>query len=222
MAVDSLDVMNRALAKLPASPISDEDETSLEARECRRFYPVVVSNMLEGPQEFSFAKQRVILALAATNDRDDEWLYAYVLPSNCASPIRVLPDFASLGISIPVPLSGDPYAEAWASSELSGFETPYILDGDTIYSNEQYAVLEYVIDDIAGLRVSQLVIEALSCELAAKICVPIKKDSARENTLKGEAEIAWERAIADDRNRQPEYYSGYTPEAIAARHGSIC
>lgn len=218
--MDSLDVKNRALAKLPASAIADEDEDSLEARETRRYYPAAVSSLLEGPYEWSWAKQRVTLAEAGTNDRPNEWLYAYTLPSTAASVVRVLPDLDALGIQVPVPLPGDPYAEAWAYSQLEGVETPYVLDGEIIYSNEQNAILEFIVNDIANLRVSKLVENALVDDLAAKICVPIKKDSQREQQLKADAEISLQRAIADDHNRQPDNYGCYVPETIAARHGT--
>jgi hypothetical protein len=221
MAADSLDICNQALAKIAASPIADMNETSLEARECRRFYPQVISNLLEGPHEWSFSKQRVTLA-TVTNDRVSEWAYAYQLPSNCASPIRLLPDFSSLGISIPVPLPGEPYAETWAwSSTLAEFAAPYVLDGETIYANDVNATLEYIVSDIANLRVSQMFIQAAILHLAALLAVPVKKDSARAKDMLQQAEVAEQRAIADDENNQPQSYGDYTPETIAARHG-IC
>jgi hypothetical protein len=218
MPADSLDICNKALAKIVAKPIADMDENSLEARECRRFYPQVISNMLEGPHEWGFSTQRVTLA-TVTNDRPDEWLYAYQLPSNCASPIRVLPNFDGLGIAVPVPLPGQPYAEAWAAI-IADFQAEYILDGEIIYTNEVNATLEYIVNDITGLRVSQLFIQAVILKLASELAMPVKKDSAREKDLLTQAEIAEQRAIADDRNREPASYGNYIPENIAARHGA--
>jgi hypothetical protein len=218
MAADQLDISNRAIGRIGAKPIASIDEASLEARECRRFYPSVIANMLEGPQDWSFAKQRVLLA-EVDNGRPDEWAYAYQLPSNCASPVRLLPDLSGLGLSIPVPLPGDPYAETWFFANLSGLEATYILDDDVIYTNEPTATLEYIINDIANLNVSNLVIQAVVLQLAAEIAIPVKKDAAVRKDALGEAEVAWERAIADDRNRQPETWGDYTSEAIIARHG---
>jgi hypothetical protein len=218
MQADQLDISNRAIGRIAAAPIADIDEDSLEARECRRFYPSVISNMLESPQDWSFARQRVLLA-EVDNDRPDEWAYAYHLPSNCASPIRVIPDLEGLGLSLPIPLSNDPYFEVWANAALAGIESVYVIDDNVIYTNETNATLEYVIDDIAGLRVSNLVIEAVRLQLAAEIAIPVKKDSNLRTAILQEAEVAWQKAIADDRNRQPETYAGYIPEGIAARHG---
>lgn len=221
MAADSLDICNQALDAVNAPNIADINERSLEAEKCRRHYPRAVSKMLEGPHEWSFARQRVTLA-TVTNDRASEWAYAYQLPSNCASPIRLLPDFSSLGISIPVPLPGEPYAEAWAwSSTLADFAAPYVLDGQTIYANDASATLEFVVNDIANLNVSALFTEALVFRLAYYLAVSLKKDSAREKDMLQQAEVAEQRAIADDENNQPQSYGDYTPETIAARHG-IC
>jgi hypothetical protein len=218
MAADQLDIFNRAVGRIAGKPVADVEENSLEARECRRFYPSVISNMLEAPQEWSFAKQRVLLASVA-NLRPNEWVSAYQLPSNCASPVRLIPDLAGLGLGVPIPLPGEPYAETWWFSTFADIEAPYVLDGTTIFTNEVNATLEYVVNDIAGLNVSQLVIEAIRLQLAAEIAIPVKKDSALRKDILGEAEIAWERAIADDRNRQPETYGDYVSETLLARHG---
>jgi hypothetical protein len=215
-----LSIDNLALAYLPAARISSVNEDSLEARECRRFYPEVMADMLEGPHDWSFANQRGLLAALATNDRDQEWLYAYALPSNLGSPIRVIPDLAGAGFAVPIPLPGEPYAETWAVGGLY-IETPYIIEGSTLYSNVQNATLEFTINDVAGVNISQLALRALSLDLASRIVVPIKKDSDRETRLIQAAEAAWQRAIADDRNRQPETQGSYISEQLAARRGYL-
>lgn len=215
-----LSISNLALAYLPAAQIASVNEDSLEARECRRFYPEVMSDMLEGPHDWSYANQRIALALLGTNDRDQEWLYAYALPANLGSPIRVLPDLAGAGFAVPIPLPGEPYAETWAVGGLF-IETPYIIEGSTLYSNVQNATLEFTINDVAGVNISQLAVRALSLDLASRVVVPIKKDSDRETRLIQAAEMAWQRAVADDRNRQPETQGGYISEQLAARRGYL-
>jgi hypothetical protein len=215
-ALSQLSVSNLALSKLPASPIASLDENSLEARECRRFYPQVVADMLEGPHDWSFANKLVLLA-AVTNDRDAEWLYAYALPNDLGSPIRVLPDLNGIGLMLPIPIPGSPYAEAWVA-QLERIAMDYEIEGDTLYTNAATATLEYTVNDVAGMRVSQLAVTAMALDLAARICIPIKQDQTREQALMSQAELAWQRAIADDRNRQPECYGEYLPESIAVRH----
>lgn len=210
-------ICNWALAKIRAAPIASFNENSLEARECRRFYPLALAKMLEGPNDWSFAIQRVTLA-SADNDREYDWLYAYNLPSNMAQAIRVLPDLSAAGIALPVAISGQPYAETWSSVGLD-FQMNYEIAGGKLYTNAEDAILEYVISDITGIRIGALCADALATELAAMLAVPVKGQSDREQALQGEAEVKWQRAIAEDRNRHPEQTGNYVSEALAARHG---
>ena len=216
-SLSQLEISNLALARLPASQIASIDENSLEARECRRFYPQVVADMLFGDHDWSFANRRVLLAEVA-NDRPNEWLYAYQLPSDLANPIRVIPDLTALGISVPIDLGGNPYTEAWVA-QLDKIAMTYEIEGETLFTNASNATLEYTINDVAGVNVSQFAITALALDLASRLAIPVKQSEAREQALMGQAEIARQRAIADDRNRQPQSDGEYMPENIAARHG---
>lgn len=218
--VSQLEVSNLAIAHLPAKPISSVNESSLEARECARFYPRVVADMLDREHHWSFANQRVALALLGSNDREHEWAYAYALPSNMGSPIRVIPDFESLGVGLPVPLPGEPYAEIWSTSSAI-YETPYVIEGSTLYTHVESAVLEYAINDLSGLNVAERIITAMALDLAARLAVPVKKDSERETKLANAAEAAWQRAIADDQNRHPQMDGQYVSEAMMARRGYL-
>jgi len=218
--VSKLAIWNRALGRIKAGQVTDPDENSLEARECRRYYPSVISSMLEGPNDWSFAIQRVALASKA-NDRTAEWAFAYALPSNLGQTIRILPDLTSLGLSLPVPLPGQPYAEVWASTNLPGLEAPFIIEGTTLYTNVgEVAYLDYIINDVEGITVGELVAKAIEFELAVSLAVPVKGDRAREQQLIPLAEAAWQRAIAEDRNRQPEE-NRYISESMIARHGGF-
>lgn len=212
-------IANLALAKIKAAPIASFDENSLEARECRRFYPLAVARMLEGPNDWSFAIQRVALS-AATNDRDHEWLYAYNVPSNMARAIRVLPDLSALGLAVPIALPGEPYGETWSSVGCDP-SMPYEIAGLMLYTNAEDAILEYAISDITGIRIGALCADALASDLACMLAVPVKGDSQREKDLATEAEIKWQRAIAEDRNRHPQQTGAYVSEAMAVRHGSL-
>jgi hypothetical protein len=219
-ALNQTQICNRALAMLPAGRIVDISENSLEARECGTFYPMAMSDMLEGAHNWSFATRRVALAQLATNDREAEWGYAYQLPANAAGSgsMTIIPDYDSLGLGLPVPLSGEPYMETWAS-QLVDLQIPFLVEGGTLYTNTADASLAYVIDDISGVNVPQLVITAVTLDLASRLAVPIKKDSNREKELQAAAEVAWQRAIADDQNRQPTQRSTYVPDAMKARAG---
>lgn len=220
IAASQLSISNQAIDKIKAKRIASIDEKSLEAQHCRAWYPQVVANMLEGPNDWSFAIQRVQLGQLATNDREYEWAYAYQVPSNMAQAIRVIPDLEALGVALPQALPSDPYAEVWSVNGIA-IETPYIISGTTLYSNAKDATLEYVINDIEGIVIGQMCAFALALELAAHLAVPVKGDSKREGELLSQAEVAWQRAIAEDRNRQPTHTGGYISDAMAVRHGSI-
>jgi len=214
-----IDIFNQAIAELPAKAIQSIDENSLEARECRRFYPQIVSEMLSGPHDWSFQIRRVALATLA-NDRPFEWVYAYALPSDMGAPIRVIPDLSALGLGFPVPIPGEPYAEQWA---LTGryFETPYIIENGILYTNVQTATLEYGINGIDDLVLTPLTVRAIVLDLASRIAIPVKKDRKIKAELVGQAEVAWARAIAEDMNRQPQISDDYLSEAMVARSGGL-
>jgi hypothetical protein len=212
-----IDICNQAVALLPAAQMADLDEVSLEARECRRFYPQVIAEMLEGPHDWSFQNRRVALA-TVTNDRTAEWAYAYALPADMAAPIRLVPNFDALGLDIPIPLPGEPYAEIWASFATL-YEAPYRIENGILYTNIENASLEYGIKDITEAVLPSMVVKAIVADLASRLAMPVKKDKELRQSLSQEAELYWQRAMAEDQNRQPQYSvePGYMPEALLAR-----
>ena len=212
-----IDIFNQAVGMVKAKPISDPDENSLEARECRRFYPQVVAEMLEGPHDWSFANRRAVLAQLATNDRDNEWAYAYALPADMGTPIRIVPDLEALGLGLPTPLPGDPYAETWAAADR--IELPYIIENGTLYTSVEDATLEYGINSIDEIVLPAKVVLAISTELASRIAVPVKGDRKMRRDLMEEADLHWQRAIADDKNRHPVTTGNYVSEVQMARAG---
>lgn len=203
-----------ALAELPANPIASMNEESLEARECTRVYDQCVEELLE-INEWGFAGRRVKLALAE-NDRPHEWAYAYAMPNDCGTPRRVVPDFDGLGL--PVAIGGEPYGERWMASKKL---TDYIIEDATLYTNVEDATLEYGARTIAEAQMSALFVRALALEIASRIVMPIKKSREIKGDLIKQAELAKERAMADDKNRQPQITPSYMPEALLAR-GDAC
>ena len=212
-----IEICNQAIALIKAKAIQSLSENSLEARECNRFYPQILSEMLEGVHDWSVANRRVVLA-ETTNAREYEWVYAYAVPADMGSPIRVLPDFESFGIGVPVPLPGEPYAEIW-STALSSFEADYVIENGILYTNVQTATLEYLVNDIDASALPPLVAKAIAYDLASRIAVPVKGDSKLELKRQQEADLFWQRAMADDQNRQPRRSGNYLSEAMAARAG---
>lgn len=216
-SLSRLELCNLALAELKAHSITSLDEGSLEARECGRQYPQVVSELLEGPHQWSYALVRASLPSIA-NPRPGEWAYAYALPVNYAAATRLVPDLAALGLSIPVPLPGEPYAETWAFGQ-DVINMPYIIEGSILYTNTSPAILEYVVNDVSELPVSSRLARAITLELAGRLAVPVKGNAELKKELLAQAERAWQHAIADDRNRQPTYSGNYVSEVMLARQG---
>jgi hypothetical protein len=84
-----VEIWNMAMLHLGQSlPIASETEKSVAARACARLYPTSVETVLtEGLWPFNMAT----VALGLIEERpNSEWGYAYVVPSDCLNPIRIL------------------------------------------------------------------------------------------------------------------------------------
>lgn len=210
-------ISNMALAELPANPIASMGEASLEARECTRVYDQCLQELLE-LHEWGFANRRIILA-AVTNDRDSEWGYAYALPTGVGTPRRVLPDLTTAIGALPLPGPfTPPYYEVWGFSSYATF-TDYIIENGVIYSNFENAMLEYGAATVAEAVMPALFVRALALEIASRIAMPIKKSRELKGDLIKQAEVAKDRAKADDLNRQPQRAPYYMTEMELARGG---
>ena len=174
----SITACNLALGELRAAPIVDIAEGSLEARECARYYPQALRVLLER-HDWAFTNRRAALAELADNDRAAEWAHAYVLPATCATPLRlVAPD---------------------------GGAADFVVENRTLYTQLADAVLEFAASDVTDGEMSGLFVDALAYALAARLAVPIRDSREIKGQLLQQAEIAFQRAVAEDRNRQPEH-----------------
>lgn len=197
-AISQVAIFNEALAILPADPVQDPDEVSIEARECRRFYKSVVAALLER-HHWGLASRRVELA-TITNDRDTEWSYAFAAPNDMAYPIRAMD------------LSGRA-SSGWVMQDhtfLLGGRRLFAHVGGTVYSMIEMATLEYTSFDITEADFTPLFKDMVVLELASRIALPVTKNDKRATDLATRAEFERQRAIANDLNRnQPTY--GNTP-----------
>jgi hypothetical protein len=219
MALDRIAICNDALAEVPADFISDFDEESVEAEWCARLYGPALAYLLE-QHDWKFPVTRAALAPIA-NDRSGEWAYAYALPVNVASELRVFPDYTANIASVPL-LAGQRLAPTVAYYfPASVMAYSYLLSGSTLYTNVQAAVLEYIADNPSEAVFSAMFTRALSTELASRLVMPIKKDRTRQGDLIKMAELARDRAIADERNKDPSEsrYDIFENETQLARDG---
>ena len=203
------DICNMALAEIAAGPITDVTDNSIEAREVNRFAASLLAEVSHW-SDWSWAVARSALS-ATTNDRPAEWTQAYALPSDCARPlaIRAVEDDAAFlpdGGPFPFPLQ-------------DAMPLAFLHEGGLIYANVSNATLIYVAALTDATNLPPLVQRAFTLELAARVAIPIRKDTGLARELGAAAEIARARAIAEDYNQRVRRPASYISEAAFARAG---
>jgi hypothetical protein len=208
-----ISIANMALAEIAADSIASIGENSVSAREVNRVFYQCLDEMLEW-SEFSWANKREVLA-GVTNGRPSEWNYAFAVPADMATAIRVKPN------DLPLPYL--PFAEStpFNAPWVDGIAYPFLIDAGVIYTNIEQCVLEYGIKsdaiDISMLPAMQA--RALALEIAARIAYPVKKNITLRKEMIGMAEVAKARAIADNENRNPRRQPDYVSPVDYAREG---
>ncbi len=210
----SITVCNLALGELRAPAIVDIDEATTEAAECRRYYPHCLKLLLER-FDWSFAARIAPLAELAANPRASEWAHAYALPADLATAARLVPPAGGwAGAPVCSPASGP-------ATPISG--QPFIIENGVLFSQVANAILEYSARDVAEAAMPGLFIDALAYALAARLAVPLRDSREAKGQLLQQAEVAAQRAIADDINRQPNRATSAPDEvAIARGAGAAC
>jgi hypothetical protein len=213
MAV-SINVCNLALAELRAKYISDIDQTGVEAESCRIAYPQCLSLLLE-THDWSFATKIATLAAYGSNTRESEWGYAYALPTDMATAKRLVPSgvlgsYADRAYYYPCE---DIRALTWDRAQA------FIVEAGVLYSQIPDAILEYSANTLDEVNMSAAFKDALVYSLASRMAVPIRDDRTLKGELLKQAELATQRAVADDMNRQPQRDASYSDEVTYARAG---
>lgn len=217
-----VDICNTGLSHLGAraqvAAISPPDG-SVEAGYCARFYPIVRRELIE-LYNWSFAKTRVVLA-EVTND-SDIWGYAYALPADCISPLRVLQlqylTFSALPLPVSLYVSDYDlirYDQVFSERGSSDFE---IEDG-VLRTNEPEAVLLYKRDVTDTSKYTPSFVTAAGMLLASYLAGPIIKgmDGAKVGAQwRDAAEGLANRAAARDANASNER-SDHVPQHMAVR-----
>lgn len=203
------DICNMALAEIAAGPITDVTDNSIEAREVSRFAGPLLAE-LGAWSDWSFAVTRAALT-ATVNDRPAEWTQAYLTPANCA---RALAIRATEDDALWLP-TGGPFPFPLQDAAPLAF----LHEGGLIYSNVASATLVFVAALADATVLPPLVQRAFVLELAARVAVPIRKDTALARALAQAAEVARARAIADDCNQRVRRPLAYVSEAAFARAG---
>lgn len=206
MARSTIDICNEALGEIPADLITAlDDPSSKSARICLRLFDPTVQDLLEH-HDFDFSIRRIAPA-AVENDRENEWGYAYSLPADLASPLKIIPNF-------------DNYAIPWGYTDRY-FEfrerLPFTIANGVLYTYLEAPSIEYISNAVQPDKFTSLFARAVTMELAARACIPAIGDRKRKRELMEEAQIALERAVADDINRRPNDDLGFASDVSVAR-----
>lgn len=220
MARNIVQICNEAIADLPAHPITGLEDQRKEARECARHLNGVVSDLLDD-HDYDFVRRRVVLASVA-NEREGEWGYAYRLPDEIISPIKLVRSYEANSVGLVVtPI----YYWPGVDLGLLGYAPiDYEIANNTLFTNLETPILEYSIDAVEPNKWPPLFAQAVIRLLAARIYRPIlgEKADTREWTIKQQAaDIAESKARASDLNRRPRDRKEYISEAERARSGGV-
>lgn len=208
---DQLSISNNALGEIAADPIDSLEEASLSARECSRVFRSVFREALTWAV-FDFSIRRVVLALQA-NDRGAEWGCRYAKPADMAEPIRIRPNLPDASGNFPIV---GPYT--FPAIDALG-PMPFVVAGGSIYTNVEEAILEYRRTDVPIADVDPATARAIELEMAVRLAYPVKKNREIKGDLIKQAEVARQRAIADNENRSPRASISYVSPVEYARDG---
>jgi hypothetical protein len=182
--VSEVDIANLALAHLgdDATVASiDPPEGSVQAEHCARFYPMARDALLE-MHPWNFATRRI--AGAEVTPLDTGWQYAYAMPSNALNVFAVLPPGALDDYNSPLPTSTVTLSDGSLASPMpwnsltqpQPFAVETNEDGDTIIvTNQESAVLRYVLRVTDTAKFSPLFTTALTWLLASYLAGPVIK-----------------------------------------------
>lgn len=185
---DQISICNMALAEIVAAPIESLNERSLEARETGRYYNQGLNSLLKSHPR-GFATRRATLA-ATINARLGEWAASFAMPTDVARPIKVMPASTISGIQ-----------NWWIDDRITGVD--YVIEDAILYCSVTDPVLAITTIAIRAAAFPAKFVDALALELASRIAMPIKKSREMKGDLLKQAEVAKQRAVADDMNRQP-------------------
>lgn len=181
-----IEIYNMALFHVGStSKVASDTEQSMEQIVCSTFYPTALDCLLSYKSaDWGFATKSVVLA--DIGNPPTNWGYRYTYPNDCVRAIRIV-----------IPGNRNP---------MQGEEIPYDLEqGDvslSIVTDMPQAELLYIARGLPAERLPSPVVMALTYQLAALICVPLKKDMATSQALLQMAEQYTQVAMAASLNQQ--------------------
>ena len=151
-------------------------EGSAQAEKAARFYPIARDTLLE-MHTWNFAAKRANLALTTNNIA--QWDYAYVAPTDMMSPVAVISPIAQNDYATRMSAGDTPggITSNYAPTIVAGQYTPqqFAIEGTTIYTNVETAMLRYQAFITESDKFSPLFVMTLSWHLASMLAGPIIK-----------------------------------------------
>lgn len=201
-----VDICNMALSHLGSDAVVasiSPPDGSVEAGHCARFYPLARREALEAAK-WTWSKTRQ--PLAQVTNPSEVWTYAYTMPSDCSSPMRVLQraavaDFVAWPYGSML-LTVDELA-LWTERGSADFE----VEGGVLMTHEPDAVLLYTRDVTDTTKFSSTFLTYLSYLLGAYLSGPIIKGQDGMKTALAMRKIADQvlaSASMDDANGSSE------------------
>lgn len=176
MASD-VSISNLALSHLGKGRINALTEDSAEARQCAMHLGLARDTLLAA-HAWSFARRVESLA-AKPNSWPERWAFAYQRPADCLRIIRLVPPVDIL-----------------AESEGAAHQTR----GRTLFCNLTPATLDYVARTDDASVYPPLFTDALSWALAARLAMPLTRESRLMQEALAMADAATARASTQDAN----------------------
>lgn len=211
MSTTDISIAQDAISLIGKGKIASLEENSTEASEAKFHLPMVLEEMAEWT-EWPERIHRAALAVVV-NDRPAEWQYAYAQPSDMSDPIAVrgVEDAAT---SLPV---RGPYTLPVQDT----LPIRYLVEGGKVYTNIESATLVYTRENLEAQDLRPLMRRAAVDELAARLALSVKRDAKLAQQMAQRAEVSRARAIADARNRSPDFEDRFISEAELARAGFL-
>lgn len=217
---DQLSICNGALDELPATAIQSINDPDDEgALACRRNYANVFEDLIDA-HPYDAAIRRAVGA-ATANDRAGEWQFCYQYPTEARTILRVLPDYAAAYTVTDAPILAGQMIAPLVGYFPQDVGVPYVVAAGKIYTNLQFAVIEFIAANPELSLFSPLFHRAFEVELAARICMPVIKSRSRKKELMADAELRAGRAMADDLNNSPKRYDAWPSEEALVRNDMI-
>src|ERR1044072_687676 len=186
-------ICNLALSHIGKNTISDIDEQSEEARQCKMHYYVTRDTMLQG-YPWGFARWVSVLA-EVTNTWEERWQYTYARPSDCLKVRRLVPELD-------------------LADDIT--DIPYSVGEGLIFTDYSPAKLEYTRRFEDPTKFPPIFLDALSWALATKICLPLTKDQSFRKDAFQIANQTVSAAQVADANEELNSYD-FTASSILAR-----